>query len=232
MKNNLFNNEILNPKYDNLKTRNNSFIKINFSQNSQKNINKINRVNNYKKDLNNNNYNKNKGFIPNRNKSPFIKINNNNNNHSNPEILNLGNSHLGNSRSASNINKYSKKNNIINSQPNSNNKFNDYHEKILKPSISFNNKDINNEKRNININHNFENNNVIIKEIPIIEKEKNVIKKKESNKEDYSNLGDSKIITPKKRYIFNRVNPIKLLGAFKKELNNLSKKESKTKKKS
>ncbi len=230
MKNNLFNNEILNPKYDNLKTRNNSFIKINFSQNSQKNINKINRVNNYKKDLNNNNYNKNKGFIPNRNKSPFIKINNNNNNHSNPEILNLGNSHLGNSRSASNINKYSKKNNIINSQPNSNNKFNDYHEKILKPSISFNNKDINNEKRNININHNFENNNVIIKEIPIIEKEKNVIKKKESNKEDYSNLGDSKIITPKKRYIFNRVNPIKLLGAFKKELNNLSKKESKTKK--
>ena len=37
-----------------------------------------------------------------------------------------------------------------------------------------------------------------------------------------NNLSDSKIITPKKRYIFNRIHPFKLLGAFKKELTNFT----------
>ena len=229
LKNNLFNKELLDPKNDKLKTRNNSFINMNLSQISQKSINKSSRDNNNKKVINNN-----KGVNQNSKKSPFIKITNkNNNNHRNPEILNISNIRLGNSHSASNINKICKKNNIINTQPNSNNnnKFNEFkkevhhYENLLKPAISFN-KINNNEASNINvdINNNIEkHNNIMLKEIPIIRKDSIIIKNDE-NKEEYSNLGDSKIITPKKRYIFNRVNPIKLLGAFKKELSNLSKK--------
>ena len=37
--------------------------------------------------------------------------------------------------------------------------------------------------------------------------------------DEYTN---SQIITPKKRYIFNRIHPFKLLGAFKKELTNFT----------
>ena len=133
------------------------------------------------------------------------------------------------SHSANNINKYKKIDIINNTQPNYkiNSVSNNDIKKItrnrqnLKPSISSIN--INrNDKKKININDHFgKDQNIMLKEIPIIKKERN----KNIIEEDNINLGDSKIITPKKRYIFNRVNPIKLLGAFKKELTIFSKKE-------
>ena len=57
-------------------------------------------------------------------------------------------------------------------------------------------------------------------------KDINIIYKNDKNYDDYSDLNNSKIITPKKRNIFNRVHPFKLLGDFKKELTNYSKESS------
>ncbi len=211
-KNNLMNKEVMNPKSFNLRQRNNSFIKMSLSPNPRK-------------EPNNNNKETTTPI-----KSSFIKINSNNNkNNNNQKILNLGNVHMENSHSASNINKYKKINIISNTQPNSNSnsininindvKRGNRNYQLLKPSISSNH--INRkDRRKINANNQFgKDKNINLKEIPIIIKDRN------KNNEDNSNLGDSKIITPKKRYIFNRVNPIKLLGAFKKELTIFSKKE-------
>ena len=226
MKNNLLNKEKLKSNYDHIKPKNNSFIKMSLSPNPKKEIKKI-LGENYKinKEENKNNRN-----IANSNKASFIKISNRNNynyRNVNQKILNLGHAQFENSHSATNINKYSKINILSNTQPNSsinNNKFNEfkkdvhYHKQLLKLTTS---PIIINKNEKININEHFGNDikNNILKEIPII------IKDNDINDEINNDLVDSKIITPKKRYIFNRVNPIKLLGAFKKELTTFSKKE-------
>jgi len=163
--------------------------------------------------------------------------------------------HLENSHSTTNINKHFKLNNQANTQPNSfvkstiniNSKYNTntnsnttinsnlYNElkkeayqnqKLLKPSTSSSNINNKNEKLKLHLNDKIENNkNYLIKEIPINVRNRNKVNKSDSNIDNFSDLCDSKIITPKKGNIFNRINPIKLLGAFKKELNNISKRE-------
>ena len=162
---------------------------------------------------------------------------------------------LENSHSTTNINKHFKLNNQTNTQPNSfvkstiniNSKYNTntnsnttinsnlYNElkkeayqnqKLLKPSTSSSNINNKNEKLKLHLNDKIENNkNYLIKEIPINIRNRNKVNKSDSNIDNFSDLCDSKIITPKKGNIFNRINPIKLLGAFKKELNNISKRE-------
>ena len=162
---------------------------------------------------------------------------------------------LENSHSTTNINKHFKLNNQTNTQPNSfvkstiniNSKYNTntnsnttinsnlYNElkkeayqnqKLLKPSTSSSNINNKNEKLKLHLNDKIENNkNYLIKEIPINVRNRNKVNKSDSNIDNFSDLCDSKIITPKKGNIFNRINPIKLLGAFKKELNNISKRE-------
>ena len=162
---------------------------------------------------------------------------------------------LENSHSTSNINKHFKLNNQTNTQPNSfvystfniNSKYNTntnsnttinsnlYNEmkkevyqnqKILKPSTSSSNINNKNKKLKLHLNDKIENNkNYLIKEIPINVRNRNKINKSDANIDNFNDLCDSKIITPKKGNIFNRINPIKLLGAFKKELNNISKRE-------
>ena len=215
MKNNLLNQEIINNKYADLRNRNNSFIKLN--SNLKKYTSRMIDISN--------------------NKNMKTDINNINNNNKNTKLLNLGQAHLENCHSADNINnKYSKLNDKIHSNPKSKNST--YLTKIseFKKDFSYNPKSLNpatspssinrnkNENKKINLKNHFGNKSNNLKEIPIIVK--NVERfQNESNKDDYSNLGDSKIITPKKRYIFNRVNPIKLLGAFKRELTNISIKE-------
>ena len=163
--------------------------------------------------------------------------------------------HLENSHSTTNINKHFKLNNQTNKQPNSfvnstlniNSKYNTntnsnttinsnlYNElkkevyqnqKILKPSTSSSNINNKNKKLKLHLNDKIENNkNYLIKEIPINVRNRNKINKSDANIDNFNDLCDSKIITPKKGNIFNRINPIKLLGAFKKELNNISKRE-------
>ena len=163
--------------------------------------------------------------------------------------------YLENSHSTTNINKRFKLNNQTNTQPNSfvkpalniNSKYNTntnsnttinnnlYNElkkevyqnpKILKPSISSSNINNKNEKLKLHLNDKNENNkNYLIKEIPINVRNRNKINKSDAKIDNFNDLCDSKIITPKKGNIFNRINPIKLLGAFKKELNNISKRE-------
>ena len=239
IKNNLLKQEVFNPKYADLKHRNNSFINISLSPNIKNNSNEIKEIynnQNIKTDINkinNNDYNKIFSLKP--IKSSFIKFSYNRNN--NTQILNLGQKNFKNCHSADNINnKFTKLNDKIkNSLISKNNfhytKFSEFkkevhnNSKILKTSNSSSPNNINkNEKKKINIKNYFGNKNNILKEIPIFVKDI-PISQNESKKDDYSNLGDSKIITPKKRYIFNRVNPIKLLGAFKKELTKISKKE-------
>ena len=241
---------------ENLYFKNNFFVDIN----PRKGTNKINT------EKNNDKYINNKEFITNINsnsKKQFIKLsytNNHNINNNNPKILNLGHLHLGNSHSATDINKYHNLNKKTNSQSNllinpslninnndnninktniNKNTFNNINsniifnqfkkeiqdsKKILNPSTSSN--EMNNEKINLNINNKIEiNKRNLIKEIPIHIKSRNRANLSASNLDNIADLCDSRIITPKKGNIFNKVNPIKLLGAFKKELNNFSKKE-------
>ena len=222
-------------KFD-LNSKKNSFIKINNNQNYRK-INIIKEAN--KKGINANN-NKNL-TTSNINKSPLIKINHiNSPKNINKDHILLQKINYNNHRNNSTRNV--KLNNTIKTQPNSfaqknkkyiniknninnnnshvfiefKNELRNNHSRILKPSTSSNN--IKNDKTKSN-----NNKNNVLKEIPIIIKDD--INKNESCIDEYPNLSDSKIITPKKRYIFNRVNPIKLLGAFKKELTSFSKKE-------
>jgi len=162
---------------------------------------------------------------------------------------------LENSHSTTNINKHFKLNNQTNTQPNSfvksvlniNSKYNTntnsnttinsnlynelkkdvrQYQKILKPSTSSSNINYKNERLKLHLTDKIENNkNYLIKEIPINVRNRNKINKSDANIDNFNDLCDSKLITPKKGNIFNRINPIKLLGAFKKELNNISRRE-------
>ena len=64
-------------------------------------------------------------------------------------------------------------------------------------------------------------------EIPVNSNSINIIYKNNKKLDDYNNLNNSKIITPKKRNIFNRIHPFMLLKDFKKELTNYSQHNSK-----
>ena len=186
-----------------------------YNNNSHKSM--INRLQNKEKPKKNNN-----SFIKieknnkklNKNSS-FIRINKNKN-----KLLSLDISKFENGPSNNNKNKilkisethpnYENKENNLNIINNSNNI------KILKHHISSN--DINMRKKN---EIKPENKNKII-EIPINSKNINILYKNKKSFDEYTNLNNSQIITPKKRYIFNRIHPFKLLGAFKKELTNFA----------
>ena len=191
-------------------------------------VNIIKKENKYR--LNNkekpkkNNYTKNNSFIKieknnkklNKNSS-FIRINKNKN-----KLISLDISKFENGPSNNNKNK-NKILKIAETQPNYENKENNLNIinnsnniKILKHHISSN--DINMKKKN---EIKPENKNKII-EIPINSKNINILYKNKKSFDEYTNLNNSQIITPKKRYIFNRIHPFKLLGAFKKELTNFA----------
>ena len=144
--------------------------------------------------------------------SSFIKINN-----KKSKIISLGLSNIG-----INSNNKIKKINIINTQPNIENKENNKNiinnKNIMRHYASSSN--INEYKNSKKENKLKQNDNSKIIEIPVNSKSIN-------KKDDYNNLNSSKIITPKKRYIFNRIHPFVLLGAFKKELTNYSNQNSK-----
>ena len=175
---------------------------------------------------NNSNFPKNKSFIKIENKlkklnsnSSFIIINNRKN-----KIVSLDLSKVENNNSK--VIK-TKKINIINTQPNLDNKENKNiinNKNILKHNISSN--DINRKKLKIDERTN-KNKNIKIIELPINSSAINIIYKSNKNMEDYNCLNNSKIITPKKKKISFRVHPTKLLGAFKKELTNYSHQNSK-----
>ena len=159
------------------------------------------------------------------NNSSFIKINNKTN-----KIMNLNLSIFENNKISSPSNNDRNKKisvAIANTQPNlelenkENNKNLLNNKNILRHYVSSN--DI---KKNDTIKQKNKNKNKII-EIPINSKNINIIYKNHKNSDDYTNLNNSKITTPKKRYIFNRIHPFKLLGAFKKELTNYSHQNSK-----
>ena len=179
------------------------------------------RLNNKEKPKKNNNT-KNNSFIKieknnkklNKNSS-FIRINKNKN-----KLISLDISKFENGPRNNNKNKILK---IAETQPNYENKENNLNIinnsnniKILKHHISSN--DINMKKKN---EIKPENKNKII-EIPINSKNINILYKNKKSFDEYTNLNNSQIITPKKRYIFNRIHPFKLLGAFKKELTNFA----------
>ena len=179
------------------------------------------RLNNKEKPKKNN-YTKNNSFIKieknnrklNKNSS-FIRINKNKN-----KLISLDISKFENGPRNNNKNKILK---IAETQPNYENKENNLNIinnsnniKILKHHISSN--DINMKKKN---EIKPENKNKII-EIPINSKNINILYKNKKSFDEYTNLNNSQIITPKKRYIFNRIHPFKLLGAFKKELTNFA----------
>ena len=181
------------------------------------------RLNNKEKPKKNN-YTKNNSFIKieknnkklNKNSS-FIRINKNKN-----KLISLDISKFENGPSNNNKNK-NKILKIAETQPNYENKENNLNIinnsnniKILKHHISSN--DINMKKKN---EIKPENKNKII-EIPINSKNINILYKNKKSFDEYTNLNNSQIITPKKRYIFNRIHPFKLLGAFKKELTNFA----------
>ena len=181
------------------------------------------RLNNKEKPKKNNNT-KNNSFIKieknnkklNKNSS-FIRINKNKN-----KLICLDISKFENGPSNNNKNK-NKILKIAETQPNYENKENNLNIinnsnniKILKHHISSN--DINMKKKN---EIKPENKNKII-EIPINSKNINILYKNKKSFDEYTNLNNSQIITPKKRYIFNRIHPFKLLGAFKKELTNFA----------
>ena len=181
------------------------------------------RLNNKEKPKKNNNT-KNNSFIKieknnkklNKNSS-FIRINKNKN-----KLISLDISKFENGPSNNNKNK-NKILKIAETQPNHENKENNLNIinnsnniKILKHHISSN--DINMKKKN---EIKPENKNKII-EIPINSKNINILYKNKKSFDEYTNLNNSQIITPKKRYIFNRIHPFKLLGAFKKELTNFA----------
>ena len=233
-----------------LNQKNISFVEINGKKNQRKGNNKIEIDVNKGKGLTPNLTSNKSAFI----RIAHRNNNCNTQTHNSPKVMNLGSRlHLENSHSTTNINKHFKLNNQTNKQPNSfvnstlniNSKYNTntnsnttinsnlYNEmkkevyqnqKILKPSTSSSN--INNKKLKLHLNDKIENNkNYLIKEIPINVRNRNKINKSDANIDNFNDLCDSKIITPKKGNIFNRINPIKLLGAFKKELNNISKRE-------
>ena len=181
------------------------------------------RLNNKEKPKKNNNT-KNNSFIKieknnkklNKNSS-FIRINKNKN-----KLISLDISKFENGPSNNNKNK-NKILKIAETQPNYENKENNLNIinnsnniKILKHHISSN--DISMKKKN---EIKPENKNKII-EIPINSKNINILYKNKKSFDEYTNLNNSQIITPKKRYIFNRIHPFKLLGAFKKELTNFA----------
>ena len=191
-------------------------------------VNIIKKENKYR--LNNkekpkkNNYTKNNSFVKieknnkklNKNSS-FIRINKNKN-----KLICLDISKFENGPSNNNKNK-NKILKIAETQPNYENKENNLNIinnsnniKILKHHISSN--DISMKKKN---EIKPENKNKII-EIPINSKNINILYKNKKSFDEYTNLNNSQIITPKKRYIFNRIHPFKLLGAFKKELTNFA----------
>ena len=234
-------------KVDELNQKNISFIEINGKKNQRKGNNKIEIDMNKGKGLTPNLTSNKSSFIR------ITSSHNNNCNaktHNSPKVMNLGSRlRLENSHSTTNINKHFKLNNQTNTQPNSfvkpalntntnsnitinNNLYNELkkevyqNQKILKPSISSSNINNKNEKLKLPLNDKIENNkNYLIKEIPINVRNRNRVNKSDANIDNFNDLCDSKIITPKKGNIFNRINPIKLLGAFKKELNNISKRE-------
>ena len=118
--------------------------------------------------------------------------------------------------------------NDIKTQPNIENKENNNNynnilnnKEFLKHSIS-----LNDAKYKINDKITTNSRNKII-EIPINSHNIDLIEKNKKNSNNNINLNNSKIITPKKKYIFNRIHPFKLLGAFKKELTNYSIQNSK-----
>ena len=181
------------------------------------------RLNNKEKPKKNNNT-KNNSFVKieknnkklNKNSS-FIRINKNKNKLIGLDISKFENGPSNNNKNKNKILKiavtqpnYENKENNLNIINNSNNI------KILKHHISSN--DISMKKKN---EIKPENKNKII-EIPINSKNINILYKNKKSFDEYTNLNNSQIITPKKRYIFNRIHPFKLLGAFKKELTNFA----------
>jgi serine/threonine protein kinase len=176
-------------------------------QNKTNNINYTNNSSFIKIEKNNRRLNKN---------SSFIRINKNKN-----KLINLDISKFENGPSNNNKNKIKK---IAETQPNLENKENNNlniinnknNNKILKHHVSSNDIIM---KKNNEIKH--DNKNKII-EIPINSKNINILYKNKKSFDEYTNLNNSQIITPKKRYIFNRIHPFKLLGAFKKELTNFT----------
>ena len=147
--------------------------------------------------------------------------------------------------------------NCINSVPliniNSNNSSNDFKrkenrkkthdvkKKTVNDNYNFNNKNNNSRflfRKSMTMNYNNNNNNnlyfqnIIMNNTINNNEIVNPIMNSENNNSFFTNnnninLNNSKIITPKKKYIFNRIHPFKLLGAFKKELTNYSIQNSK-----
>ena len=190
-----------------------------YSNNTHKSLNsKSNNINNI-------HFNKNRSFIKmdksnkslNTNSS-FIKINN-----KRSKVISLGLSHI-ESNCEINNNKKIKKISIINTQPNLDNKENNKniinYNNVLKHHVSSNNINVNKYQKLKS-----KENKII--EIPINSNSINITHKNNKKLDDYNNLNNSKIITPKKRNIFNRIHPFILLRDFKKELTNYSQHNSK-----
>ena len=190
-----------------------------YSNNTHKSLNsKSNNINNI-------HFNKNRSFIKmdksnkslNTNSS-FIKINN-----KRSKVISLGLSHI-ESNCEINNNKKIKKISIINTQPNLDNKENNKniinYNNVLKHHVSSNNINVNKYQKLKS-----KENKII--EIPINSNSINITHKNNKKLDDYNNLNNSKIITPKKRNIFNRIHPFILLRDFKKELTNYSQNNSK-----
>ena len=190
-----------------------------YSNNTHKSL--ISKSNN----INNINFNKNRSFIKmdksnkslNTNSS-FIKINN-----KRSKVISLGLSHI-ESNCEINNNKKIKKISIINAKPNLDNKENNKniinYNNVLKHHVSSNNINVNKYQKLKS-----KENKII--EIPINSNSINITHKNNKKLDDYNNLNNSKIITPKKRNIFNRIHPFILLRDFKKELTNYSQHNSK-----
>ena len=185
-----------------------------YSNNTHKSLNsKSNNINNI-------HFNKNRSFIKmdksnkslNTNSS-FIKINN-----KRSKVISLGLSHI-ESNCEINNNKKIKKISIINTQTNLDNKENNKniinYNNVLKHHVSSNNINVNKYQKLKS-----KENKII--EIPINSNSINITHKNNKKLDDYNNLNNSKIITPKKRNIFNRIHPFILLRDFKKELTNYS----------
>ena len=192
-----------------------------YSNNTHKSLNsKSNNINNI-------HFNKNRSFIKmdksnkslNTNSS-FIKINN-----KRSKVISLGLSQI-ESNCEINNNKKIKKISIINTQPNLDNKENNKniinYNNVLKHHVSSNNINVNKYQKLKS-----KENKII--EIPINSNSINITHKNNKKLDDYNNLNNSKIITPKKRNIFNRIHPFILLRDFKKELTNYSQHNSKLK---
>ena len=190
-----------------------------YSNNTHKSLNsKSNNINNI-------HFNKNRSFIKmdksnkslNTNSS-FIKINN-----KRSKVISLGLSHI-ESNCEINNNKKIKKISIINTQTNLDNKENNKniinYNNVLKHHVSSNNINVNKYQKLKS-----KENKII--EIPINSNSINISHKNNKKLDDYNNLNNSKIITPKKRNIFNRIHPFILLRDFKKELTNYSQHNSK-----